>query len=118
NAKAFHLCLKTPRLAVLLQQHLHPEGTNGVLTGGYAALARCIVHELRKRNSNSRASAGMEFRKRNSGTECNSRKRELGHPRKRGRLGWQQGEVHRVWDCVGSGIPSYHLCNACDGSSA
>ncbi|MEU2740131.1 hypothetical protein ABZ656_33460, partial [Streptomyces sp. NPDC007095] len=33
---------------------------------GYAALARCIERELRKRNSNSGASAGMEFRKRNS----------------------------------------------------
>ncbi|MFD5634834.1 hypothetical protein ACFWJM_11935, partial [Streptomyces sp. NPDC127077] len=45
-----------------------------------AALARCIECELRKRNSEFPRKRGNEFRKRNSESECNSRKRELRAP--------------------------------------
>ncbi|MEU8765291.1 hypothetical protein, partial [Streptomyces sp. NPDC048659] len=51
--------------------------------------SRGIERELRKRNSDSPASGGMEFRKRNSKGRAIRASANCGHPRKRGCLGWQ-----------------------------
>ncbi|MEV5997255.1 hypothetical protein AB0L96_38530, partial [Streptomyces sp. NPDC052115] len=75
---------------------------------GIAPASRGIERELRKRNSDSGASAGMEFRKRNSKGRAIRASANCGHPRKRGRRGWQQGEVHHARACVGLGNPSHH----------
>ncbi|MGW1013777.1 hypothetical protein ACWD4X_27525, partial [Streptomyces termitum] len=58
-------------------------------SAGYAPASRGIECELRKRNSDSGASAGMEFRKRNSKVGTIRASANCGHPRKRGCLGWQ-----------------------------
>ncbi|MFH8581582.1 hypothetical protein, partial [Streptomyces zaomyceticus] len=82
---------------------------------GYDPASRGIESELRKRNSNSGASAGMEFRKRNS-KRHNSRKRELCAPAQARVLKLATTKMHHVRACVVPGIPSFHSPNKDDDS--
>ncbi|MFQ6147428.1 hypothetical protein ACLMNJ_30875, partial [Streptomyces seoulensis] len=91
---------------------------HGGRSAGYAPASRGMERELRKRNSDSGASAGMEFRKRNSKGGAIRASANCGHPRKRGCLGWRQGEVHHARACVGLGVTAHHPRNGSDGPSA